>query len=202
MSKLSFVFVATALAAVFVAASVQAQPPAGGGRRGGMRGGGPMQTLMLLRNTKVQEDLGLSDQQKEDLTKLATDLRGGGGQATAEERQTRAANFQKGVEKILKPEQVTRLKEIGIQREGALAAANNADVAKALAVTADQKEKLAAITKSVGEKMRGLASADRSERREKMAEIQKDAKKQALEVLTQDQRDKLDKMGGKKIDLD
>ena len=58
MSKLSFVFVATALAAVFVAAIGAGAAASRGGRRGGMRGGGPMQTFMLLRNTKVQEDLG------------------------------------------------------------------------------------------------------------------------------------------------
>jgi Spy/CpxP family protein refolding chaperone len=198
MKRSPIVLVTTALALMLVVSSVQAQPPAsspGDGRgEGVMRGGGPMMTIMLLRNEKVQKDLALTDQQKEDIQKMAGELRGSG-QATPEERRARMEKMQKDVEKILKPEQVARLKEVQIQADGAL----SPEVAKALAFSDEQKQKLDAIAKSVADK---IAALDRSERREKGNQIRKDAKKQALDVLTQEQRDKLEKLGGKKIELD
>ncbi len=201
MRKLCCVFVATALATVLAVSVAQAQNQAQkGGRPKGPRPAGPMMTFMLLRNENVREDLKLTDKQTEDLTALAGELRGMR-DLSREERQAKMQDIQKQVDKILKPEQCARLKQIQLQREGGLALANP-EIAKALNITAEQKQKLAAIHKSVTGKMRGLASLDRSERREKMAEIRKDAGKQALEVLTTEQRAKFDKMQGKKLEMD
>jgi Spy/CpxP family protein refolding chaperone len=199
MRRLPLVLVMVALATALFVSSVQAQPPAsapGEGPRGPGRPGGPMMMLGLLRMEKVQTELALTDQQKEDIKKFGGELRGGGQAATPEERRTRMEKMQKELEKILKPDQFARLKEIQVQ-QGDWAAMP--EVVKALVLTDEQKQKLEAIGKDMRDKM---AALDRSERQEKGAQIRKDAKKQSLEVLTQEQRDKLEKLGGKKIELD
>jgi hypothetical protein len=198
MSKVSFVFVVTALAVVLTAAAVQAQQAEGGrrgrGRGGAGQGGGPMMMFMLLGNPKVRADLALSDEQQQDLMKLRGELRGGG-DATPEERRTRIENFQKEFEKILKPEQLKRLKELLLQSNVAAALVGMPEFAKELAITPEQKPKLTAISVGMMGRTRGMS---REERQEKI----KEANKKALEVLTADQRGKLEKMQGKKLDMD
>jgi Spy/CpxP family protein refolding chaperone len=190
---------ALALAGILVAVlSVQAQqndgPP--GGRRGG-RGpgmGGPGGGLMILRLEKVQADLKLTDEQKEKLRGLGQEARGN------------RENLDKQLAEILKPEQLARLKEIRLQVDGAGALSRNPEVAKALELTDDQKEKLQALQTEAREKMRdamqGGEDLTREARMAKMTEMRKEMQTKALAVLTPEQQKKFEKMQGAKIEID
>ena len=167
----------------------------GGGGFGGGGGGGVMVTVL---NAQVQTELELSDEQKESLTKLSTEARGnradfqGLQDLSAEERtkkmaelreagQVRTAETNKKVNEILLPSQQERLKQIILQTQGPQSAATNEDLAKALGLTDDQKQKIkdiAALT------------------------LQKLIEEKVLSVLTPDQQSKLESMKGKKFEFD
>src|SRR5262249_28211676 len=124
----------------------------GQGRGFGMMGGGGVS--MLIGNESVQKELKLDDTQVTKAKELADKNRE---KATAfreetkdldqEERRTKSAEMRKemnestlkAVGEFLKPEQVTRLKQISYQTMGAMAFADP-DIAKKLNITDAQKE--------------------------------------------------------------
>ncbi len=192
------------LVVVFAASFALAQPGAGGrggfgggtGGFGGFGGGGSVLTTLL--NDQVQKELEVSDEQKASLTKLNEESRGQRPDfqalqnLSAEERAdkmkefqaqalTRATETNKKVNDILLPSQQERLKEIIVQTRGVQAAANNEDLAKALGLTDEQKQKI-----------KDIAAED----------VQKIIEEKILTVLTADQKAKLEKMKAKKFELD
>ena len=127
------------------AAAAAADLPGG---RGGM--------AMMLRMKPVQEELKLSADQTEAVTKIAEEagaaMRESFGNlrdASPEERRAagekmakQMAETDKKVAEVLKPEQSARLKELSVQMRGTFALMDP-EVATALKLTDDQKKKLA-----------------------------------------------------------
>jgi len=213
-----------ALGAVAMVAISQAQGFPGGGRQGGGRmmmgmGGGQMSAIFLLQREDVQDDLGITAEQRGQLRDLQEkqmeNMRGrfqrggGGGQGQRPDREAMRAEMEKlqkemeaEVGKILKPEQSTRLKEIGIQMAGNRAVMQE-PVAKELGITADQKTKLDALqtkqreaNQAVMERMRNQ-ELDMDQFRATMEKNNKIMDEEIGKVLTETQRTKLKAMGGK-----
>jgi Spy/CpxP family protein refolding chaperone len=182
------------IAALALAANLQAQGPGGPGGRGvfggmGMGGGG---YLGLLRNEKVQKEIELVADQKEKIEKLAKETNdarrekmGDMSKLSREEMQKKwaevgkemqeeAAKTQKKVEEILLPHQVERLKQIQLQsmlQFGPGMALANPDVVKGLALTDDQQAKIKSINeetmKAMSEMRPGGGRPATDEEREK-----------------------------------
>jgi Spy/CpxP family protein refolding chaperone len=102
----------------------------------------------------------------------------------------------KEVEKILKPEQLTRLKQIARQ-QGGPGAYLTAENAKDLSLTDDQKKKLKEISNELQKDTMALFQGGFSaETREKMAMLNKEASEKAGEVLTAEQKSKWKELTG------
>jgi Spy/CpxP family protein refolding chaperone len=102
----------------------------------------------------------------------------------------------KEVEKILKPEQMTRLKQIARQ-QGGPSAYLHAENAKDLSLTDDQKKKLKDITDELQKDMMALFQGGFSaETRDKMGMLNKEASEKAGEVLTAEQKTKWKELTG------
>ncbi len=215
--------------AMLVVISAQAQPPRGGGMMGGMGmmgGQGGMGFLILLRNQDVQSEIQLTADQKDKLQDLAQAARGSftRGQnyqdmtddecaAMRKQMQERQEKMQKDVEELLTPEQLQRLKEIRLQvadsQGGTLAALSIPDVTKDLAFTPDQSHKLKNLQQSIADKgrelMQGGMNMSQDERAaafEKIQQAAKDASAKAADILTPEQKATLEKLKGKKFDID
>lgn len=183
-------------------------------------GGGMQNSSMLLMREDVQDDLGITSEQRSALRDLQEKQmenmrgrfqrgQGGGGGGTDAEREARRAEMQKlmkeneaEVNKILKPEQTKRLKEIGIQMAGNRAVQNE-DVAKDLGITAEQKAKFADLqtkqqeaNRAVMERMRNQ-ELDMEQFRATMEKNNKILDEEFGKVLTDAQKTKLKEMGGK-----
>lgn len=152
-----------------------------GGRGAGGFGGGQ---LMLLGQKSVQEELKLSDQQIEKVKELAKKNREGFKDLkdlSEEDRRkkladTAAAN-KKALAEILKSDQRKRLKEISLQTRGGSALADP-EVASALKLSDEQKEKI----KSIREESRGKGRGGFT------PEARKAAQEKLMGVLTDDQK--------------
>jgi len=196
-----------------------AQERGRGAGRGGMmgRGGG---LAMLLRMKPVQEELKLTSEQSDKVTKIADDaaesMRGAFGNlrdASADERREagekmakQMAESNKKIEAVLKPEQAARAKELSLQLRG-VGALSDPEVAKALKLTDDQSKKLTELTESnrPGRGQGGggadASDEDRAAARERFARARQEQESKAMEVLTADQREEFGKMKGKKFDF-
>lgn len=209
-----------AVAALVFTANLQAQGPGGGGRgfgMGGMMGGG---MLGLLQNEKVQKEIDLDADQKEKLQKLAAEMRetmrskmGDMSNLSNEERRAKMEEMgkeiqkmgeetQKKVDGILLPKQLERVKQIQIQVQGTRAL-SNADVAKELGLSDEQKEKIKSINEENMKAMRDMFSGGRpsAEDREKMSKAREENQKKLMDVLTAEQKEKFEKMKGEKFDV-
>jgi hypothetical protein len=160
------------------------------------RGGG---LAGLLRIEEVQQELKLTDAQKEQLTKLEeqrreemrkrfSEFQGLSDEErrarfekmreqAAEEAQKRAKETQSQLQKVLKPEQFKRLMQIDLQqqaRRGGISLLLREDVGKAIGLSAEQKkqvESLAEATRNQMTKMyEGLRDLSREERGKRMEE--------------------------------
>lgn len=195
-------------------------------QRGGMfmqGAGGAVSPVMILGREDVQEDLKLTDEQKDKITTLTNpqsffpkmqaamqeagisfeDMR------TEEGRKKAAPIFEKmqaetkkEVDAVLTPEQSKRLGEIAIQLSGNRAVTTK-EIAKALEITAEQDAKIKDLTKKVGEATAGLGQQLRNqeitfpefqERQKKNIEI---LDGEIGKILTDAQKAKLKEMGGK-----
>jgi Spy/CpxP family protein refolding chaperone len=200
------------------------------GGEAGMTGGPAAEAFRLLRLEEIQKELQLTDEQKAKLRDLAEksfarmreewnatrDLSPEERRKKAEElrakSQERFDEIRKKIEEILLPFQIQRLKEIRVQMLG-VRALRDAEVAKALGLTDEQKEKLQAIEKESREKMQSffgnvqnLSPEERrakfNQMRDKFREAVKETQEKALKVLTPAQLDALEKLKGKKVDID
>lgn len=172
---------ALTLALLMTAAAPGQDKKRRGGRGAGGFGGGQ---LMLLGQKSVQEELKLSEQQIEKVAELSKKNREGFkdlkdlSQEDLRKRlaETSAANA-KALTEILKKDQSKRLKEIGLQTRGGSALADP-EVASALKLTDEQKEKV----KSIREESRGKGRGGFS------PEARKAAQEKLMGVLTDEQK--------------
>ena len=148
------------MAMVALCATVSSAQPGGGGGRGGrgMMQSPAMMWGMLLRAPTVQKELNLTEDQQskiKDLNEKAAagmrEMFAGMQDLSQEERAARRAEMgkkmeeqRKSLEGILLPNQVSRLKEIILQRRGA-SALQDKEIQDGLAITDEQKEKLKTI---------------------------------------------------------
>lgn len=185
----------------------------------GLRFPASLQNVFLLRGDAVQEELKLDAEQKQQLQELSLQLQqeafeifSGLQDLTPEEQQEqmpevmemiaeRGKESQEKVDKILKDEQKSRLKELSLQARGAQALEDD-EVAGALKLSDEQKEKLAAIREEGNAAMQEAFGKLRAgggaqgEIREKMGKLRTELTDKALAVLTDEQREQFDKMKG------
>jgi Spy/CpxP family protein refolding chaperone len=193
--QVTLVAAVVAMAASPALAQAQQRQRQGGGF-GGFGGG----VMFLLGQKSVQEELKLSDEQVKQVKELTDKQREafqGLRDLSQEERRTKIQELGKSnneaIAKMLKPQQLKRVKQIALQRQGA-AAVNNEEVSKALNITADQKEKIRDIQTKAREEMQGLGFDE--EARKKRQEVMKAMNDKITGVLTAEQKSKLKEMQG------
>jgi Spy/CpxP family protein refolding chaperone len=108
-----------------------------------------------------------------------------------------AAENDKALAKILKPDQEKRLKQISYQQQGS-AAFMNARVAKALGLTDAQKADIQKINEDLRAERRELfqGGPPDEETRKKLRELEKTASGKVMKVLTGEQKTKWKAMEG------
>jgi hypothetical protein len=185
----------------------------GRGQRGG--GGGPG---FLINNEAVQKELKLSEEEVtkgkeavQGITEKYQEEFGKLRDLDQEERMTkmRELTTKQGeetyaaLEKAWKPEQVKRLKQIGVQAQG-LQAFMSPAVDKALKLTDEQKEKVRSLQMEQGEEMQGLrggGGGDPTEMMKKMATMRKEFTGKAVALLTDDQKKEWKELTGDPFDV-
>jgi len=145
----------------------------------------------LLRFEKVRDDVGMTDAQIEKLKSLASQLF------------ANPANAIKTLGQILTPKQIQRLKQIKLQAAGA-AALSIPEVATALALTEEQREKLKTLQEQFRDKTHGAVTGAKNLKqvRAVLAEMREKNLEAAVQVLSPPQRKKFEKMKGPKINMD
>ena len=199
----------------------------GGGRMGGLVRGGD--TLGMLRGDAVQKELKLTETQKaaaEDAVELWDDelqeLMSGLQNLSQEQRREKMQDLRAPAEKKVKEllgkfegtldaTQKERLKQLTLQRRGALRALEDPDLQTALSLNDDQKKKINAMAEEArpgrgqgGGQGAGAGGGDEEARRarfEAMQKAQKERDDKALEVLTADQKAQFEKMQGPKFEF-
>ncbi|MEN6449798.1 MAG: Spy/CpxP family protein refolding chaperone [Thermoguttaceae bacterium] len=223
------------MAASLVLAQADGQQPGERGPKGGRaRQERALGQLPLIAVEPVQKELKLSDEQKEKVKSLIEEsseaMRGhvaGWRDMSEEERKAKVAElrkkaaenvqkFEKGLAEILTPEQRERLHQLRLQltlKSDAAMALNAGDIAKALGLSQEQREKLKGIREATQKELQETVGALRDvppeERREKFREISQklgklheQATEKAMQVLTPEQQQKLEKLKGKKFEID
>jgi DNA-binding TFAR19-related protein (PDSD5 family) len=225
------------LVVLAAATAVQAQDRRPGGGRGGFGFGGPgggffATSDALLGMPEVQKELGVSDEQKGLIEDMVADIRekrreaftGGGFQdfqnLSQEERQKRMEEGRKKGEEIqkkaddmvsmiLEPNQLDRLQQLRLQREG-VGAFSREEIAKKLALSDEQRDKIRkigeeAFTPPAGgggfQNFQNLSEDERREARNRMRERMEKMNSDILAVLTPDQKATWEKMQGKQFDF-
>ena len=198
MRKVIGILVVFGLVAI-VTFNANAQRPGGGFGGGGFG---------LLMNKGVQEELKLTDEQKEKIQAVGTELgKGGFGfkkDQTKEEREKaakeRIEKTNKAVADILKPDQAKRFKQIERQQDVLVTLNTDEEVVKEIKLTDEQKDKLKGIRDDMTKEMSGLfgkgKGGDFKEAFEKMNTLRKESKEKALKVLTADQTAKWKEITG------
>jgi Spy/CpxP family protein refolding chaperone len=196
MKKLAQITLAAAIVAMAVSPALaqQRQRQRPGGGFGGFGGG----ALSLLTQKSVQDELKLSDEQVKQAKELQEKQRadrpnfqGGDREEIRKKMAERRKAENEAVAKILKPEQLKRVKQIELQQPGAL---NNEEVAKALKITDEQKGKMREIQMKAFEEMRDLGRDE--EARTKRQALMKKTSEKVKGVLTDEQKAKLKEMQG------
>jgi hypothetical protein len=184
-------------------AALFASPAFAQGRGGRGFGGGGLS--MLIANESVQKELKLDDQQVEKAKEFAekarekgTELRSKLEGLEGDEARTKRAEITKEMNEMamkafgefLKPEQVTRIKQISHQTMGAMAF-NDPEVAKKLNLTDSQKSEIHSIAQESQSKMTELRSEFQNDRvgaMKKMAEIRKETLEKVTAKLNDEQQ--------------
>jgi hypothetical protein len=181
--------------------------------RGGF--GGP---AMLVNNEAVQKELKLSEDQvtkgkealqgvtekfQEEFAKLR-DLDQDERRAKMPELMAKQSEeTYAALEKVWKPEQIKRLKQIGVQQQG-LRAFMSPTVAKSLKLTDEQKEKITSLQMEQGEEMRGLrgeGGGDPAEMMKKITAMNKEFTAKAVAMLTPEQKTEWKELTGAPFDV-
>lgn len=216
------------LLTVALASVIFAQPPAGG-RRGretqppgppqGAPGimmftrGGPMSLLFLATNPQVQQELKLTEEQREKVSSLRQQLgekfRGLGlelRKLPPEEALKRTQEIREEVEKelakILEEKQLKRLKQIELQVEG-LAALARPEVAEKVGLNEKQRQRVREIVKEAFEKRRALSlSSNRQAIFQEMQKIRQWVDEEINKLLTEEQKKRWQKLIGEPFKLE
>lgn|SRR5262245_19035195 len=216
MRHLAYFVLALGVTGVLSApAFAQRQPGQGRGIGGGQGGG----VAGLLRNESVQKELKMDKDQVDKVAEAAKKVQDKHADEFAklrdlsqEERRTKTAELGRtvsaetltAVSEVLKPEQVSRLKEIELQQAG-VSAFTRADIEKALALNDEQKGKLKGIADESQTKMRELFGGGRGQGggarpprgqgnrgagpdQAKIAALRKEMGEKAVAVLNDDQK--------------
>jgi Spy/CpxP family protein refolding chaperone len=186
----------------------------GRGGRGGFQMGGPN----MLMFEQVQKELKITDDQKSKIAAAFEAARPPQGtnfqNLTDEERaemRKKGEAAGKAAIATLTPDQSDRFKQMQLWVQGSRALVDNADLAKELKLTDDQKGAVKTIVdesdKKMGELMRssfqqGVSDEDRAKAREQMATMRNETDAECMAVLTDAQKAQLDKMKGPKFQLD
>jgi Spy/CpxP family protein refolding chaperone len=206
--------VAICVVATTAAALAQGQGRRGGGFGFGRGGGFGNDPTMLLGMEPVQKELELSAEQKTQVQKLADDAQQARRDlfqsgAAPEEMQTKMQDLAKAnkkkVDDLLLAQQRDRLDQISVQFAlmfGAPQALTRDDIASKLALTDDQKSKLTAQVDENMQKMRDLFQGGGPPDQQEMTKMRTEQTDKALAVLTAEQKDKLEKLKGKKFEID
>ena len=178
---------------------------------------GPGGIAGLLTNESVQKELKVEKEQADKLKDAVTkvtdahkDERDKLAGLQGDERRTKAQELNKTVSEetmkavgdILKPDQVKRLKQIELQQAGA-GAYSRPDIAKALSLKDEQKEKIKTIAddtqKQAGEVRSGTGT--NAEKQEMQTKIRKESAEKITAVLTDDQKKSWKEMTGEPFTL-
>ncbi|TWU45638.1 hypothetical protein Q31b_08140 [Novipirellula aureliae] len=185
------------------------------GMMGGRTRGGANQLLSLLAVEEVQLELQLSPDNVAKIQEIETGDRAErpDRNATEEERaayvekmQAQQAEQTKKIrgelEKILQPEQMTRLDQIAIQVQG-VAALSNPEVQAKLGITEAQKTKLETVNADVRTKMQEAMQnrGDRAAMQEAFANVRKEMEEAAMKVLTSEQQKAFSDMKGTAFEM-
>jgi hypothetical protein len=197
----------------------------GGGMMRGPQGVDDL-TVASSKAEALKKELGLKPEQAQKIEDLAADVReeitsaltssgldfAGLRDLPAEEQakkraemMTKMAEVRKQVNEKFMPKlaetldkaQLKRVHEIAIQVAGAQALLDSG-VQKELAVTSEQKDKLAALRKDFAKQLEGVP---RAERMAKMQEMREEESAKSIEVLTKDQQTQFASMKGKPFDV-
>lgn len=188
-----------------VASESNAQRPGGGFQFGGRGQGG----FGLLQNKGVQEELKITEEQKDKIKTASDEIRkkypSGFGfgkkdnqpskedrEKTAKERNEATA---KAIAEILTKEQAARLKQIERQQSPATTLSTDEDVQKVLALSDEQKQKIKDIIEENTKQTRELFGGGgkggfNKDAFEKIATLRKELTEKSLKVLTEDQTKK------------
>jgi Spy/CpxP family protein refolding chaperone len=167
--------------------------------------GGGMSPAGLLGQESVQKELGLSDEQKqqvEELSKKTREQRQGLMDLDPQERSAKMRELReqndKEVSKILKPEQHKRLHQITLQVQGLASALGNPKVAEEMQIKDDQKPQIKEIQDYVREQTRDLfqPGGNPDDARKKMEELRKTSNERVEKVLTAEQKAKWKELAG------
>jgi hypothetical protein len=200
-------FFAAGLCVLLAAGSSFAQPPGGG--RGGMFGrGGAAMYVQTLDMKEVQEDLKLTDADKEKIKSLKESLtegdrkfREGMQDLSPEERREKMTARRTEIEKQVKEalgDKYARFHQIKLQLDGMFGSVMaDPEVRKTLDVTEDQM-------REIREGLQGAfqppgQDASPEERRKAMEESQKKMAEVVDKVITADQKKKWDELVGAKV---
>ena len=217
---------ALVVALLLVGSGIASAQPGRGGF--GMGRGGRQGLAGLLGREAVQKELGLEGAALEKATAVAKEfeqemtaesakLLPAGGfaslrdlpeaertaltQKMSELGKKLAEAYKSKVKDALSAQQFERLQQIRLQAAG-IAAFSDADVVKALELTKEQQDKIAALDKEYDTKRQALSSAERSpEMFAKMQELNKERDAKALEMLSDKQKETLTTLKGKEFDL-
>ncbi len=193
----------------------------GGGRSGSFGEFGPMDTITLIRSQQVQEELDVTEPQKQKIQgaveEVRKEMRGlmvGLPELSGPEREKKFAEIRKKREKmnsratkviraVLNVDQVRRLDEIALQVSGVRALVEE-DVASKLEMSDRQQETIKKIfgaqEKKVRELFQTMSNLPREERGQLFAQMRE--MHNVLEVLTQEQRSVFDKFKGARFEID
>ena len=178
-----------------------------GGRGGGFGGGRGGNSLSLLTQKSVQDELKMSEEQIKKATEQADKQReafAGLRDLSQEERQAKMQEAAKAnqavLAEILKEDQLKRFKQISLQQRGAQALADP-EVAQSLGLSTEQKDRIGAIQEASQGELReifqaGAGGGDRAELQKKAEALRASVNEKAAAVLTPEQQTKWKEMNG------
>jgi hypothetical protein len=190
-----------------LAVTVAAAQPAlaqRGGRGAGFGGGRGGNSLSLLTQKSVQDELKMSEEQIKKASEQVEKQResfAGLRDLSREERQAKMQESAKAnqalLAEILKEDQLKRFKQISLQQRGGQALADP-EVAQALGLSTEQKDRIQAIQEASQGEMRELfqAGGDRQETQKKAEALRASVNEKATAVLTAEQQTKWKEMTG------
>ncbi|MCL6623944.1 MAG: hypothetical protein K6T17_04895 [Fimbriimonadales bacterium] len=193
----------------------------GGGRAGGFQGGmgmmgvGPFAGISLLLRPDVQQELQITEQQRQQIQEAMQALRpaggpgggpggrgGAGGGLDPQQRDQQTAEVEKTIKGILNESQYARYRELLAQWLGAEALARK-DYADEVGLTSDQRLKIQEIQRQAQQRLREELQAAREAGgdfqaiRQKLEQIRVETRQQILNLLTPEQKTKWQQIQGK-----